>query len=129
MIVVDASALGPAVADDGVSGDRARARLRGERLVAPCQLDLELLSMFRRLAHAGVDERRLIRAVQQVARLRVRRMLHLPLLPRIWMLRANVTPYDAVYVALAEALDLPLITADARLAGAPGVRCEVELLS
>jgi predicted nucleic acid-binding protein len=129
MIVVDASALGPAIADDGALGDRARARLWGERLVAPYQLDLELISMFRRLGHAGVEERRLIRAVQHVARLRVRRMPHLPLLPRVWKLRDNVTPYDAAYVALAEALNLPLVTADARLAAAPGVRCEVELLS
>ena len=48
---------------------------------------------------------------------------------RCWELRDNVTPYDAAYVALAEALGVPLLTADARLANAPGIRCEVELLT
>lgn len=49
-------------------------------------------------------------------------------MPRAFELRANVTPYDAAYVGLAEALDCPLLTGDARLAGAPGPRCEVRLL-
>ena len=57
------------------------------------------------------------------------RHAHRPLLPRCWELRDNVTPYDAAYVALAEALGVPLLTADARLANAPGIRCEVELLT
>ena len=48
---------------------------------------------------------------------------------RCWELRDNVTTYDAAYVALAEALRVPLLTADARLANAPGIRCEVELLT
>ncbi len=52
----------------------------------------------------------------------------LPLLPRVYALRNNITPYDAVYVALAEALNCPLVTADARLANAPGIRCEVQLV-
>lgn len=50
-----------------------------------------------------------------------------PLLARAWELRANLTSSDACYVALAEATDLPLVTADRRLAGAPGIRCAVEL--
>jgi predicted nucleic acid-binding protein len=50
------------------------------------------------------------------------------MLPRIWELRDNVTPYDAAYVALAEALDAPLLTADARFAAAPGPRCEFRVL-
>ena len=52
-----------------------------------------------------------------------------PLIARCWELRHNVTAYDASYVALAEALGVPLLTADARLANAPGIRCEVELLT
>jgi predicted nucleic acid-binding protein len=47
------------------------------------------------------------------------------LLPRVWQLRGNLTAYDASYIALAEALDCPLLTADRRLAGAPGVRATV----
>ena len=130
MIVVDASVLTPALADDGTIGRRARARLRGERLVAPLLIDLEVLAACRRIAQRGViDERRLARAVGRLAQLRMRRMPHLPLLPRTWALRHNVTVYDAAYVALAEAMDVPLVTADARLASAPGLACEVELLS
>jgi hypothetical protein len=53
---------------------------------------------------------------------------HAPFAPRVWELRGNLTPYDAVYVALAEALDCALVTADARLARAPGIRCAVEVL-
>jgi predicted nucleic acid-binding protein len=130
MIVVDASVLAPALVDDGPVGRRARARLRGERLAAPMLIDLEVLATFRRIAQGdGVDERRLARAVGRLAHIRVRRMLHVPLLPRAWALRHNVTPYDAAYVALAEAMDVPLLTADARLATAPGVTCAVELVS
>ena len=51
-----------------------------------------------------------------------------PLLPRVWELRHNLTVYDACYVALAEAIDQPLLTADRRLANAPGLRCEIEVL-
>jgi predicted nucleic acid-binding protein len=50
------------------------------------------------------------------------------LVPRYWALRDNLTVYDAAYVALAEAFDAPLLTADARLARAPGPRCTVEVL-
>jgi predicted nucleic acid-binding protein len=56
------------------------------------------------------------------------RAAHRPLLTRCWELRENVSVYDAAYVALAEALDVVLLTADARLVRAPGIRCRVELL-
>jgi predicted nucleic acid-binding protein len=52
---------------------------------------------------------------------------HAPLVPRIWELKENLTAYDAAYVALAEALDAPLVTMDERLARAPGIRAAVEL--
>ena len=58
----------------------------------------------------------------------VERVSHRPLMERCWELRANVTAYDAVYVALAEAIGAPLITADRKLANAAGVRCDVEVL-
>jgi predicted nucleic acid-binding protein len=57
----------------------------------------------------------------------LRRHSHTALLPRAWALRATLTAYDAVYVALAEALDAPLVTRDARLARAPGVRARIEV--
>lgn len=129
MIVVDASVLAPALADDDRDGDLARQRLRGERLAAPALVDLEVVSTLRRAARAGrVDQQRSQQAVKDLAALPVHRAPHLALLPRIWELRDNLTAYDAAYVALAEALDTTLLTADAAFERAAGVRCEVELL-
>ncbi len=68
-------------------------------------------------------------ALDDLQHLPVRRVPHVRLLPRCWELRRNLSIYDAVYVALAEALDLPLLTADRRLARAPGIRCDVEVLT
>jgi predicted nucleic acid-binding protein len=68
-------------------------------------------------------------ALRSLRELEVERYPHVPLLARCWELRENVTAYDASYIALAEALGVPLLTADARLANAPGIRCEVELLT
>lgn len=130
MIVVDASALAPALADDGPDGDCARARLRGERLAAPELIDLETASVIRRQLQAGcLDDRRAALALTDLVDLPLRRAPHRPLLARCWELRKNLTIYDAAYVVLAEILGVVLVTADARVAGAPGVRCEVDLLA
>lgn len=130
MIVVDASVVVTALADDGTDGDLVRGRLRGEQLVAPELLDLEVVSAWRRLAAAGhLDDRRVGLALDDLAALRVRRVSHRPLLNRCWDLRANLTIYDAAYVSVAELLDIPLLTADAKLARAPGLPCRTELLS
>lgn len=130
MIVVDASILAPALADDGADGDLVRQRLRGERLVAPELVDLEVLSTLRRAARAGrLDERRSGQALEDLAALPLRRVSHLPLVSRVWGLRDNLTAYDASYVALAEMLDCPLLTGDAGIGRASGVRCVVEVLA
>lgn len=129
MIVVDASVLAPALADDGPDGDRVRERLGGEQLTAPELIDLEVVSTLRRAARAGkLDDRRAGQVLADLAALPLRRVPHLPLLSRIWELRDNLTAYDAAYVALAEALDALFLTADRPLGRAPGVRCEVEVL-
>ena len=129
MIVVDASVLATALGDDGPDGDRARARLRGERLSAPELLDLEVASVLRRQVQGGeVDIRRAALALADLAALPLRRAPHRPLLARCWELRDNLTVYDASYVALAEALDVTLLTGDGRLARAPGPRCRIEML-
>ncbi len=130
VIVVDASVVVTALADDGDDGDLARHRLRGERLAAPHLLDLEVMSAWRRLAAAGaLDSRRAQLALDDLASLRVSRVPHAALLPRCWELRASLTTYDAAYVALAELLETTLVTADHRLAGAKGPRCRVEVLA
>jgi predicted nucleic acid-binding protein len=56
------------------------------------------------------------------------RYTHVPLLPRMWELRTNLTGYDAAYVALAEVLEAPLVTADAKLASSPGHRVQIQVL-
>lgn len=130
MIVVDASVVVTALADDGRDGDRARQRLRHEPLlVAPHLIDVEVASAWRRLAMAGMlDERRAALAFADLLAVRIERVPHTSLLARCWELRANLTMYDAVYVALAEALHTNVLTADRRLAESPGPRCEIELL-
>ncbi len=130
MIVVDASVLAPALADDGDDGDRARARLLGAELVAPELIDLEVASMVRRQLQRGhLDERRSRLALRDLARLPIARARHRPLLPRCWELRESLTVCDAAYVGLAELLGAVLVTADAGLASAPGLRCRVEVIS
>lgn len=129
MIVVDASVLAVAVADDGDAGDRYRQRLRGEALAAPELVDLEVTSVLRRHVREGaLSPSRADQALADFTDLPLRRSRHLPLLDRCWELRENLTPYDASYVALAEALDCLLVTADGHLARAPRIRCAVEVL-
>ena len=129
MLAVDASVVAVALADDGHDGDHARARLRGERLTAPELVDLEVTSVWRRQVREGaMDARRAALALADLAALPLRRASHRPLLARCWELRDNLTIYDASYVALAEALDVTLLTGDGRLARATGPRCHIEVL-
>jgi predicted nucleic acid-binding protein len=129
VIVVDASVLAPALADDDRDGEAARERLRDEQLAAPELVDLEVVSTLRRALRAGrLDQRRSDQAIADLATIPLQRAPHIRLLPRVWDLRDNLTAYDAAYVALAEALDATLLTADGALARAPGVQCEVEVM-
>ncbi len=130
MIVVDASVLTTALADDGAAGDLIRSRLSSAELTAPAVIDLEVTSVLRRLARTGrLPERRAAQALGDMVDLPFERAAHAPLLERCWELRANVTAYDAAYVALAELLDVPLLTGDERLARASGPRCTFDVLA
>lgn len=127
VIVVDASVLAVALADDGQDGDIARRRLRGERLAAPELVDLEVASVLRRQLRQGdLDDRRAAQALSDLTDLPLQRASHRPLLERCWELRGNLTVYDAAYVALAEALETTLLTGDARLSRSTGPRCKIE---
>ena len=129
MIVSDASTVVLALGDDGPAGDVARQRLSGERIIAPELLDVEVTAAWRRHEAAGrLDPRRAALARSDLRDLPVERVSHRLLMERCWELRANVTVYDAVYVALAELLDAPLVTADRKLSNAPGIRCQVEVV-
>ena len=130
MIVVDASVLATALGDDGPDGRRVRVRLAGERIAAPEIIDLEVASVYRRLNRVGrFDDERAAQALADLADLRLTRVPHRTLIPRCWELRHNVTVYDAAYIALAEILQSVLLTADARLANAPGSRCTFEVIA
>jgi predicted nucleic acid-binding protein len=129
VIVVDASVVVTALADDGPDGDGARDRLRGERMMAPHLIDVEVLAAWRRLTAAGdLDPRRADLAIADLRALRLRRVPHRPLLERCWSLRSSLTMYDAVYVVLAELTGSVLLTADGRLATSTSPRCDIEVL-
>lgn len=127
--VVDASVLATAVSDEGLEGERARAVLRPYRLSAPDYGIVEVLSVVRgRVLDGWFVVADAETALSDFAELRIDRYDTAALAPRIWELRDNLTAYDAGYVALAEALGCPLITSDARIARAPGLRCAVEVV-
>ena len=125
MIVVDASAAVLGLLNDG----DARASLAGEALACPHLVDSEVLHALRaRVLRGDVEATVAQQAIDAWARLGIDRIGIVGLLGRIWELRANVSAYDATYVAVAEALDAPLLTADARLARAPGPRCPITVV-
>jgi predicted nucleic acid-binding protein len=100
-----------------------------QTLHAPHLLDVEVAQVIRRYAANGeIDSERGRAALTDLADFPLHRYPHDFLLPRVWDLRNNLTAYDAVYVALAEALDAPLLTRDRRLAAAAGHHARVELV-
>jgi predicted nucleic acid-binding protein len=130
VIVVDASAVVELllVTTRGIAV-RARIARPEESLHAPHLLDVEVAQVLRRYHLAGdLGTGRARQALADLADLPVIRYPHDVLLPRVWELRRNVTAYDAVYVALAEVLEAPLLTCDRRLRAAPGHRARVEIL-
>lgn len=130
MIVVDASALIEVL----LRTPAARAVedllfVPGQTLHAPHLLDIEVTQVLRRYAAKGeVDGERGRAALSDLSDLPLQRYPHSFLLPRVWNLRNNLTAYDAVYVALAEALEAVLLTRDQRLAAAAGHRARVEVV-
>ncbi|MGM0618263.1 MAG: type II toxin-antitoxin system VapC family toxin [Actinomycetota bacterium] len=130
MIVIAASVLANAIADDQADGDTARDVIRQRGGVsAPDLVDIETVAVLRKRWLAGtLPGRRFASAVRDLEELAIERYPTRQLMWRAYELRESVIVYDTAYVALAEALDRPLVTADARLARAPGIRCEVELV-
>lgn len=131
MIVVDASALLEFLLQTPL-GTRVEARLFRDQdeFHSPHLLDVEVTQGLRRLVRTGeVSPDRAAEAIADLADLDLHRHAHLDLLARAWKLRANLTAYDAMYVALAEALDAPVITCDAPLAKAPGHRARIEAIA
>ena len=101
----------------------------GVTLHAPHLIDLEIAQVLRRYCMSNeIRAERAEEALADLEILGIYRHSHDLLLPRVWQLRHNVTAYDAAYLALAEALSAPLLTADRRLARAPGHWATVEVL-
>ena len=130
MIVADASLLSNAVGDDGPAGAAARHELEVDPAVAiPDFADVEVLSVLRKRWRAGeLSEARCKDALQDLMALPFPRYPASQLLARAFELRNTVSACDAVYVALAELLGATLVTLDARLSRAPGIRCAVRVL-
>jgi predicted nucleic acid-binding protein len=129
VIVLDTSALVEFLVGADAAAERVREATRGHRLAVPHAADLECAAALRGLVRGKkLTEGAASSALRLLARIGLRRHDHVPLLPRIWELRDNMWPYDAAYVALAEALSAVLVTVDAKLAGVPGVRCAVRNL-
>lgn len=129
MIVVDASIIVTALVDDGPDGRNVRDRLRNVDLVAPAHLDVEFLHALRGLVRSEqTSPQRADQAIAHLVRLPLRRIELSTVASRTWQLRDNLTPCDAAYVALAELFSAPLVTSDARLGGATGPRCVIELI-
>jgi predicted nucleic acid-binding protein len=130
MIVVDASALLEFLLQTTL-GARVEARLFGEEneLYAPHLLDVEIAQGLRRLVRTGeVSSGRAEEAIADLTELDLHRHAHLDLLDRAWKLRDNISAYDAMYVALAEAIDAPIVTCDNPLAKTPGHRARLEVI-
>jgi predicted nucleic acid-binding protein len=135
VIVADTSALiAFLLRMQGADAIRARLFDSGLALQVPHLLDVEVAQVIRRHAAAGkigpgqIGPGQGRELLEDFAGLPLQRHAHDWLLPRVWELRHNLSAYDAVYVALAEALDAPLITRDERLAAAPGHHAKIELV-
>jgi predicted nucleic acid-binding protein len=128
VLVVDTSAVVEVVAG------RAPSPLLVDRLAddgdlhAPHLIDVEVLQVLRRLTFTGaLSDDRAQDARTDFADLVLLRYPHEQLADRVWELRHNLTAYDGVFLALAEALGVPLVTCDGRLAAAPGIGADIEL--
>jgi predicted nucleic acid-binding protein len=131
MFVIDASAVLEVLLKTPLGARIApRILISDATLHAPHLLDIELLHVLRRLTQSGLlataDAQR---AIDDILDLQLIRYPHDVLLYRIWELRSSVTAYDASYIALAEFLDMPLFTCDARLSRSHGHRAKIVLLT
>ncbi|MYH68208.1 MAG: type II toxin-antitoxin system VapC family toxin [Dehalococcoidia bacterium] len=123
-LAVDASALVAALTDLGPEGRWARAQTARDPLVCPEVVLSEAANTLRRLEQAGgLTQEQATRAYHDLLEFDLGLRPYKPFADRIWQLRRNLTSYDAWYVAVAEALDCPLVTLDVRLSRAPGPQC------
>ncbi len=124
MIVVDASAFISAVTGRNPDGDWVNRQLQNRRILSTQMMPAEVYNGIRRMELAGeVTSPDAMRARDEFSEFRLDLFPFAPFAQRVWALRSNLTSYDAWYVALAEALDCPLVTLDERLGRAAGPAC------
>jgi predicted nucleic acid-binding protein len=129
VLVVDTSAIVAALVERPQPASLVERLGADGDLHAPHLIDVEIVHVLRRLARRGeLPQPRAAAALEDYGELAIVRYPHIMLLERMWELRDNLTAYDAAFVALGEALGVPLITADERLASAAGHRAKVELI-
>ena len=125
MIVADSSAVVASLLNAGP----ARTFLQAEQVHAPHLVDAEVAHVLRvRVRHRGLDADKGWRLLETFRWMAITRHGTFSMLDRVWELRDNLTAYEAAYVALAEAIECPLVTADARISRAPGLRCAITVL-
>lgn len=125
-VVCDASAVVAVLLDSGSDGHWATERLAEAELYAPASLPYECAAVIRRAELSGaIGADQAAQAHADLLDLAVDLWPYDALADRAWQLRANLSSYDAAYVALAEMLRAPLVTLDRRIVGAPGISCAV----
>jgi predicted nucleic acid-binding protein len=125
MIVADASVIYESL----TGSTSAQAVLADEQTQVPTVADIEVASALRKRVYLGqITANEGWRALETYRWMAVTRHSTFAFFDRIWELRDNLTAYDAAYVALAEIIDCPLVTADARISRAPGLRCAITVL-
>jgi predicted nucleic acid-binding protein len=131
LIVIDASALLETLLQTSLAG-RLMERMfePAASLHAPHLLDIEVTHAFRRMVQRkDITAARAEQGIADSSQLHIERHGHQALIARIWQLRESMSAYDGAYVALAEALDAPLLTSDVRLAHAHGHRARIDLIA
>lgn len=124
--IVDASVLVAALVDAGHNGSWSRASISSGPLAAPELALVETTNLLRRLElYGSVSRLEATAAHRDLLRLKLDLYPFAPFADRVWELRSNLTSYDAWYVALAEAIDWPLLTLDRRISRSGVPRCEV----
>ncbi len=126
-LVCDASAVVAALLDSGDDGAWAASQLAGADLFAPALMPFECSNIIRRHELGGlISTDQAAQAHHDVDELPVELWPYEALSERVWQLRSNLTSYDAAYIALAELIDMPLVTLDLRLRRAPRIQCAVQ---